>query len=111
MTRFVARQVEIISQVVAFDEFERSCASLLNIVDVAEYEAKLDPRVEGTLEWVLHSREYNDWVSEPATTLLRVTGYMGCGKTVLTSFIWRYLNEQPPKTLTCRFFCDEKVEE
>ena len=109
MTRFVARQVGIILQVIAFDEFERSCASLLNIVDVAEYEAKLDPRVEGTLEWVMHSREYNHW--EPATTLLRVTGYMGCGKTVLTSFIWRYLNEQPPKTLTCRFFCDEKVEE
>ena len=40
-----------------------------------------------------------------------MTGYVGCGKTVLASFIWRYLNEQHPRALACRFFCDEKIEE
>lgn len=67
--------------------------------------------MEGTLEWVLQKSQYNEWASNPDSRLLWVTGYVGCGKTVLASFIWQYLNEQHPRALVCRFFCDEKIEE
>ena len=107
----MAHHVGMVSQIVAFDETEKACASLLNTIDVAEYESKLDPKVEGTLEWVLLSPQYNDWVSNLEARLLLVTGYVGSGKTILASFIWRYLNEQHPRVLICRFFCDEKIEE
>lgn len=40
-----------------------------------------------------------------------VTGYAGSGKTILASFISRHLNEQHPKALVCRYFCDGKIDE
>ena len=67
--------------------------------------------MEGTLEWVLQKPQYNDWASNPEARLLWVTGFVGCGKTVLASFISRYLNEQHSRALVCRFFCDENIEE
>lgn len=67
--------------------------------------------MEGTLEWVLRKPQYIDWISNPDTRLLWVTGYVGCGKTILSLFISRYLNKLHPRALTCRFFCDEKIEE
>lgn len=84
---------------------------LLNTIDIEDYESKLETRVEGTLEWVLRKPQYSDWTSNPDVRLLWVTGYVGCGKTVLASFISRYLNELHTRALICRFFCDEKVEE
>ena len=55
--------------------------------------------------------QYNDWSSSPNIKLFWVTGYAGSGKTVLASFMSRYLNEVHSHTLICRFFCDEKIEE
>ena len=67
--------------------------------------------MDGTLTWVLQKPQYNDWISDPVPRLLLVTGYVGSGKTVLASYISQYLNEQHPKALVCRYFCDEKIDE
>jgi Cdc6-like AAA superfamily ATPase len=96
----------------AYNETEKICASLLNTVDVAGYESRLDIRVEGTLDWVLVNPQYINWVSNASARILWVTGYAGCGKTTLASFIMRYLTGHlPRRALVCRFFCDNKIEE
>ncbi|KAL8719551.1 MAG: hypothetical protein Q9225_003450 [Loekoesia sp. 1 TL-2023] len=89
-----------------YDETEKMCASLLNTIDIADYQAKIDSRVEGTLEWVLQKPQYYEWTSAPNTRLL-----WDVGKTVLASFIWRYLEERYSRSLVCRFFCDDKYED
>ncbi len=47
---------------------------------------------EGTCDWILHSREFNNWlnlsVSEP---ILWIRGPSGVGKTVLAKFLYRQL--------------------
>ena len=45
------------------------------------------------------------------TKFLLVTGYAGSGKTILASFLSKYLIERHPKALVCRYFCDGKIEE
>ena len=96
----------------AYDETEKNFASLLNTVDVAGYESRLDLRIEGTLDWVLVNPQYTKWASDHVARILWVTGYAGCGKTTLASFVTRYLTGHLPRgALVCRFFCDDKIEE
>ena len=102
---------ELYLEYAAYDETEKACASLLNVVDVADYESRLDSRVEGTLEWVLQEPQYQSWSSSPEIRLMWITGYAGSGKTVLASFMSRHLIEARSHTLVCKFFCDEKAEE
>ena len=71
----------------------------------------MDARVEGTLEWFFKKPQYSDWTSKPDVRLFWVTGYVGCGKTILASFVSRHLSQLTTRTLICRFFCDEKIEE
>lgn len=80
-------------------------------MSVADYEAKLDARVDGTLTWVLQKPQYCRWISDSVTKFLLVTGYAGSGKTTLASFISRYLIEKHLKALVCRYFCDGKIGE
>ncbi|KAL8689403.1 MAG: hypothetical protein Q9224_004647, partial [Gallowayella concinna] len=95
----------------SYDETEKTCASLLNTFNVADYESKLDLRVEGTLEWVLQKPQYSTWSSSSDVRLLWVTGNAGCGKTILASFVSRRLSALYPKSPVCKFFCDEKVDQ
>lgn len=81
------------------------CVALLNTINIAEYESNLDSRVEGTLEWVLKKPQYLDWTDQPNAKLLWVTGYAGCGKTTLASFISQYLTKVHSRSIICRFFC------
>ncbi|RMY82829.1 hypothetical protein D0862_11892 [Hortaea werneckii] len=51
-------------------------------------------------------REYKEWIVSPDEQLLLITGYAGCGKSVLTSEICRSLEEDlVPGTLICSYFC------
>ncbi len=69
----------------------------------------MESRVEGILEWFLRKPQFSDWTSNPDVRLLWVSGYVGCGKPILASFISRHLSELYTRALICRFFCDEKV--
>jgi len=81
------------------------CVALLNTINIAEYESNLDSRVEGTLEWVLKNPQYLDWTDQSNMKLLWVTGYAGCGKTTLASFMSQYLTKIRSRSIICRFFC------
>lgn len=81
------------------------CVTLLNTINIAEYESTLDSRVEGTLEWVLQKPQYLDWTEQPNAKILWVTGYAGCGKTTLASFVSQYLTMTHSHSIICRFFC------
>lgn len=63
------------------------------------------------MEWIFHKPQYSDWISNSSSRLLWVTGYVGCGKTILASFIARYLGDVHSKTVICKFFCDGKTED
>lgn len=86
--------VELALHYAAYDETEKKCASLLNTTDVAGYQAKIDIKVEGTVEWILKNPQYSEWNSKQNARLLWVTGYPGHGKTVLASFMTQHLNKQ-----------------
>jgi DNA replication protein DnaC len=49
-------------------------------------------RQEGTGQWLLDSNEFQEWLNQSKQTLL-CTGIPGAGKTVITSVVVDYLNE------------------
>ena len=60
----------------------------------------------GTLRWAFQSLEYKQWIGSPDEQLLMITGYAGCGKSVLTSAICRSLDDDlQPDTMLCSYFC------
>lgn len=64
------------------------------------------------MQWVLHNAEHTKWLSDQASNLLWVTGYTGCGKTILSSYIIHCLSESTSSgTVVCRFFCNGNIKE
>lgn len=54
----------------------------------------LDDRVPGTCLWVLENDPYVMWTRVDRPAVLWLTGYAGCGKTILTNFIAQHLESQ-----------------
>lgn len=95
----------------ALDDAEKLCTTKLNCVDIFGYESQLDQHASGTLQWVPHDPQYNSWVSEKGMGLLWVTGFSGCGKTTLCSYVIVRLSEMlPQSTIICRFFCNGRID-
>jgi hypothetical protein len=46
---------------------------------------------EGTLQWVLSHQTYQEWLSTDSQPILHVIGKPGCGKSVLSGFLWAKL--------------------
>ncbi|KAF2836483.1 hypothetical protein M501DRAFT_920690, partial [Patellaria atrata CBS 101060] len=96
----------------SLDSTDKMCVELLSSTDVSGFQTSLDGRIEGTLTWVLQSPKCTAWLWQREKRLLWVTGYAGCGKTMLSSYMVGYLSEiLPQKSLICRFFCSGKAEE
>lgn len=95
---------------VAFDAFEKDCVRLLNIIDVPGHVSLLGLPAKGTLQWIFKNACYNTWITEQQTRLICVTGYPGCGKTMLSSYISNQLGASSD-VLMCRFFFDGKIPE
>ena len=94
----------------AYDEFEKACVSSLNTTDLGGYESGLDRHADGTLLWLLKKSQYMDWREGNESKILLVTGYAGCGKSVMSSYVMRSLTKHlPARALVCRFFCDRKT--
>ena len=84
---------------------------MLNTTDIAGYESTLGRQADGTLQWVLKNPQYKAWANSTGGKVLWVTGYPGCGKTILSLYMKRYLLDNlAPSALLCYFFCDNKVE-
>ncbi|KAF2454898.1 hypothetical protein BDY21DRAFT_325395 [Lineolata rhizophorae] len=94
----------------SLDEAEKACTAILNCVDVAGYESNLEQRANGTLRWILDNPEYNNWLSRNSTRLLWVTGFSGCGKTVLSSYVVVRLTQMMSSAIICRFFCNGRID-
>ena len=55
---------------------------------------------------------YTTWLLGQGSKLLWVTGYTGCGKTILSSYIAHSLSENASsRILVCRFFCNGNIEQ
>ena len=91
---------------------EQECMQQLNTVDIIEFEAQIDERLPGTLLWLRKDVHYTKWLAKSSIGLLLVTGYAGCGKTVLSSYLRNMLpSDILPTSSVCRFYCDAKVRE
>ena len=61
----------------------------------------------GTCKWFFNHLEYQTWLKESHSSLLWVTGKPGCGKTVLLSYVGKYLAQRRQiETITVSWFCD-----
>jgi ankyrin repeat protein len=75
--------------------------------------AQLRPRAPGTCEWILSNSRFREWISDNRSSLLCITGDMGCGKSILTSYLVDHIKPlmavaTSPKVTVCSFFCDDK---
>lgn len=65
-----------------------------------------------TCQWILGHPLFVSWLEGPEHSLLWLTGYPGCGKTILSSFLAQQL-ETPQESRTpgnvCIYFCDDKI--
>ena len=69
--------------------------------------------VPGTCEWLLVQPQYTSWHIDSGTQLLQLIGGPGIGKTMLSSFLVKELEERvvkTPKTVLAYYFCDNKDE-
>ena len=56
---------------------------------------------EGTREWILHSREFNDWLNPSGSeSTLWIRGPSGVGKTVLAKYLYRQLYDNLSGTVS-----------
>lgn len=82
--------------------------------DYESYKDAIDRPAEETCRWFLQHPLYLNWLNQPRSGLLWVTGDPGCGKTVLTSFLIDAVRASAAQintpTAVCFFFCDEKIE-
>lgn len=84
----------------------------LSSVDILELETRIDERLENTLLWLPQDTHYIEWLTRTNIGLLLVTGYPGCGKTVLSSYVRSRLpSDAAAQSIICRFYCDAKVKE
>lgn len=77
----------------------------------------LDERVQGTCSWSTETTQYLSWRREDRSAVLWLTGVAGCGKTVLTNFLVKHLEEQSDafrgrrgNDMVCSFFCARDVQ-
>lgn len=87
-----------------------ACVKELNTLDIAAVETGMDERVDGTLLWILDTPQYTTWLADREARLLMVSGYAGCGKTILSYYIVQLLANRSSHSVVCRFFCDGKVQ-
>lgn len=67
--------------------------------------------VSGTCTWLFKHNQFRQWIRPQSSTLLCISGPPGCGKTVLSAFLVRTLQEsQPLSTTVLYFFFDAKME-
>lgn len=78
--------------------------------------AQLGPRSPGTCEWISSNDRLREWISDEHSGLLCITGDMGSGKSILTSYLVEQIKPilavatktDLTKSTLCSFFCDEK---
>jgi ankyrin repeat protein len=76
---------------------------------MGSYEFEIAQPAKGTLHWLLSKPEYVRWKEGKSSSLLWITGYIGCGKTTIALYISNVLvSLRQPYGIICRYFCDER---
>ena len=81
--------------------------------DLADIRRNKGKIVSGTCEWLLVQPKYVSWHVDNGMQILRLTGGPGIGKTMLSSFLVKELEERAaktPKMVLAYYFCDNKDE-
>ena len=58
--------------------------SFFNVLDYDKHKNRIDKRVKSTCDWVLQDDTFKDWLQNPEGSIMCVTAYPGCGKSVLS---------------------------
>ncbi|KAL8375128.1 hypothetical protein RB599_001725 [Gaeumannomyces hyphopodioides] len=79
----------------------------------AEYKASVRPPTDGTCVWFLQESQYVAWLQSPSSSLLRISGDPGCGKTTLAAFltdsICQHLSSRGVEHTVAYFFFDGNI--
>lgn len=66
-------------------------------------------RSDDACEWLLQDETFRKWYRDRGSVQLVLTGEMGCGKTVLTTFVTKRMllrgDHQIPRSLVCYHYC------
>ncbi|KAI0513339.1 hypothetical protein F5B22DRAFT_249177 [Xylaria bambusicola] len=88
-------------------DIEKLCMAHFNMVNLTDYKRRLPKPIEGTCQWIRAHPLFVSWFEEAKSTLLWLTGYPGCGKTMLSYSMERQLEETSQNILI--YFCDNKI--
>lgn len=102
-----------IHEFAAFNETEKGCITLFSHFDIDDYHRRIPKPIKSTCRWVLSHPVFITWFKTVKSSMIWFTGHPGSGKTVMSSFLTRYLQETTKTAMTdamvCVYFCDEKV--
>ncbi|KAK4209931.1 ankyrin repeat protein [Rhypophila decipiens] len=90
----------------------KPCLSLFSKFDPSNYKAMLPSPAEGTCSWILTNKTFVSWLDKAESALLWLAGHSGCGKTTLSLFLAKQLDNDRSTgsaSSVCIFFCDDKV--
>lgn len=98
----------------AFNETEKSCIALFSVFDIDDYHRQLPKPVKGTFHWILDHPLFAAWSKATESSILWLTGHPGSGKTTMSSFLAKHLQQQDSTTaearrVVCVYFCDDKI--
>ncbi|KAI1176886.1 hypothetical protein F4777DRAFT_587643 [Nemania sp. FL0916] len=91
----------------SFSDADKPCMKHFDIFTLADYKRSLPKPIEGTCQWILVHPLYISWFDKAENALLWLTGYPGCGKTVMSFWVAGQLENEFPNVLV--YFCDDRI--
>lgn len=77
---------------------------------MTDYRNLLPRLVKGACEWILTHPLFSSWAKETGHALLWVVGHAGCGKTMLSSFLFQWVERSRDRDVFI-YFCDGRVKD
>ncbi|KAI0814366.1 hypothetical protein GGR55DRAFT_631560 [Xylaria sp. FL0064] len=90
-----------------FNDIEKSCMMHFDLFNLIDYKRRLPKPIEGTCQWIRTHSSFVSWFEKAENALLWLTGYPGCGKTMLSYSVAKQLEETSQNVLI--YFCDNKI--
>ncbi|PGH21490.1 hypothetical protein AJ80_03158 [Polytolypa hystricis UAMH7299] len=88
----------------AFSEQDQEYCQALYTSNYAQHRSRVARPVGGTCTWILKHMKYHRWITSKSSSVLCLSAYPGCGKTVLSSFLIDSISQSQERTTVCYFF-------
>ncbi|KAJ3568871.1 hypothetical protein NPX13_g6271 [Xylaria arbuscula] len=88
-------------------DLTKACMIHFNIFNLTDYKRRLPKPIQGTCQWIRAHSLFASWLKKAGNALLWLTGYPGCGKTMLSYSLAKQLEETSQNVLI--YFCDNKI--